>query len=136
MLILIALISGLLFGTGMIVSNMVDPSKVIAFLDVTGHWDPSLAFVIIGALTVFAPCYHLIIKKRKHAINGDTFSYPSKTSVDSKLILGATCFGIGWGIAGLCPGPVLTSISSGASEIFIFIISMAVGMGIATKVNK
>lgn len=134
--IIIALISGLLFGAGMIISHMVDPNKVIAFLDVAGNWDPSLAFVIIGALTIFMPSYHFLIKKRTHAINGDKFSWATKTKVDRKLVLGALFFGIGWGIAGLCPGPSLTSISGGSLMVFIFIISMSVGMWVAGKINK
>lgn len=128
---IIALISGILFGTGMIVSNMVDPTKVINFLDITGHWDPSLAVVIIGALTVFTPCYHFFIKQRSHAINGKEFNWTKNTKVDGKLLLGATIFGIGWGLVGICPGPSISSIGNGSISTYLFIASMLCGMAIA-----
>ena len=124
----IALISGILFGTGMIISNMVDPTKVIGFLDITGNWDPSLAFVMVGALAVFTPCYHLLIKKRSHAVNGEKFSYTTNTKIDAKLISGAAIFGAGWGLAGFCPGPAMASLSGGSLTIIIFMFSMVSGM--------
>jgi len=126
--IFIGLISGLLFGSGMIISGMVNPDKVIAFLDITGNWDPSLAFVMGGALAVFSPIYHFFIKKRKHAISGDKFSWTSNTTIDGTLISGAVIFGIGWGLAGFCPGPVVTSLGGGSNIILAFILSMIVGM--------
>ncbi len=121
-------ICGALFGSGMIISGMVDPDKVIAFLDVFGDWDPSLAFVMGGALLVFTPFYHLLIKKRKTAVNGDKFTFTSSTKVDSTLISGAVIFGAGWGLAGFCPGPVVTSIGGGSNIILAFMLSMIVGM--------
>ncbi|WP_354625565.1 YeeE/YedE family protein [Psychromonas sp. MME2] len=127
--ILAALIAGLLFGCGMIVSGMVDPHNVIAFLNITGNWDPSLAFVMGGALAVFTPCYHFIIKKRCVAVNGDKFSWMSNTKVDGTLLSGAMFFGIGWGVAGICPGPAMASI--GNYIILYFILSMVVGMVLA-----
>lgn len=126
--IIVSMISGLLFGAGMIISEMVNPVKVIGFLDITGNWDPSLAFVMGGALAVFTPIYHLVIKKRSHAINGDSFSWTSNTKVDYTLIAGAAIFGAGWGIAGFCPGPAITSVGSGSNIILAFILSMIVGM--------
>ena len=126
--IIIGMISGALFGTGMIISNMVAPAKVIGFLDVTGNWDPSLAFVMGGALAVFTPIYHLLIKKRSHAVDGERFSWTSNTKVDLTLISGAVIFGAGWGLAGFCPGPAVTSIGSGSNIILAFILSMIVGM--------
>ena len=128
---IIALISGILFGTGMIVSNMVDPTKVIGFLDITGHWDPSLAVVIIGALAVFTPCYHFFIKQRRHAINGKEFNWAKNTKVDGKLLSGATIFGIGWGLVGICPGPAISSIGGGSMSTYLFVASMLCGMAIA-----
>lgn len=127
----IALISGSLFGCGMIISQMVDPVKVIGFLNVTGNWDPSLTLVMGGALAVFTPCYHLLIKKRSHAVNGEKFSFASKTKIDGKLISGAAIFGAGWGLAGFCPGPAVTSISGGSLTIGVFILSMLIGMRLA-----
>jgi len=131
--LVIALLSGTLFGAGMIISGMVDPNKVIAFLDVTGNWDPSLAFVMLGALSVFTPVYHLVIKKRKQAISGDKFTYTSNNSIDGTLISGAVIFGIGWGVAGFCPGPALTSIAGGDNIIIIFILSMLIGITCANQ---
>ena len=121
-------ISGALFGSGMIISGMVDPNKVIAFLDIFGEWDPSLAFVMGGALIVFTPIYHFVIKKRKKAINGDLFKWTSNTTVDATLISGAVIFGAGWGLAGLCPGPAIASIGGGSNIILAFTLSMIVGM--------
>ncbi|MCG6200117.1 YeeE/YedE family protein [Psychromonas antarctica] len=131
--VIIALISGILFGAGMIISAMVDPTKVIAFLNVTGNWDPSLAFVMGGALAVFTPCYHLLIKKRSHALNGDKFSWTSNTKIDRTLLSGAAIFGAGWGLAGFCPGPAMASIGGGSTTIFIFIISMLIGIVLAKQ---
>ena len=128
---IISLISGILFGTGMIISNMVDPTKVIGFLDVMGSWDPSLALVIIGALAVFTPCYHFFIKQRSHAINGEKFNWSNNTKVDGNLLIGATIFGIGWGLVGICPGPAMSSIGSGSLSLYLFIVSMLCGMAIA-----
>ena len=105
--IVIGGISGVLFGSGMIISGMADPNKVIAFLDIFGEWDPSLAFVMGGALLVFTPIYHFVIKKRKTAISGDKFTWSSNNSIDGTLISGAVIFGAGWGLAGFCPGPAV-----------------------------
>jgi hypothetical protein len=126
--IIVGMFSGVLFGSGMIISNMVDPVKVIGFLDITGNWDPSLAFVMAGALAVFIPFYHLLIKKRSCAISGDKFSWTSNTKVDSTLISGAIIFGAGWGLAGFCPGPAVANVGSGSNIILAFILSMIVGM--------
>ena len=129
--IIIALISGIIFGCGMSISQMVDPQKVIGFLDITGNWDPSLAFVMGGALAVFTPCYHLLIKKRGHAVNGENFSWTSNTKIDSKLISGAAVFGAGWGLAGICPGPAITSLGGGSLTMLAFVLSMVSGMSLA-----
>lgn len=126
--IIAALISGVLFGAGMIISGMVDPVKVTGFLDISGNWDPSLAFVMGGALAVFTPFYHLVIKKRKQAISGDKFSWTSNTTVDSTLISGAVIFGIGWGLAGFCPGPAVASIGGGSNIVLAFVLAMLVGI--------
>lgn len=129
----VSLIAGLLFGMGMIISNMVDPAKVIGFLDITGNWDPSLAFVMGGALAVFTPIYHLLIKKRASAINGDKFTWSSNKKIDGRLIFGALIFGAGWGLAGFCPGPAIVNIAAGSHIILAFILSMIVGMILAKK---
>lgn len=122
-----ALISGVLFGVGMAVSGMIEPEKVIGFLDVAGDWDPSLAFVMGGALLVFLPFYHLVIKPRKQALSGSDMCIPEKTHIDSKLISGAALFGLGWGLVGICPGPVVASLALGNISIVMFFVSMLVG---------
>ncbi|MEZ9246727.1 DUF6691 family protein [Vibrio lentus] len=134
--IVIGLVAGILFGSGMIISGMVDPEKVLGFLDMTGNWDISLAFVMGGALLVFAPFYHLVIKKRAKAINGESLDSRNNPLIDRKLILGSTAFGLGWGIAGFCPGPAVTSLSGGNPTVWVFMVSMLVGMWLAGRTNK
>ncbi|OOE33455.1 transporter [Salinivibrio kushneri] len=125
---LVALLSGFIFGVGMMVSGMVNPAKVIGFLDVFGQWDPSLAFVMGGALLIFVPGYFLAIRQQQKPILADQFCLPKTRKIDKKLIGGALLFGTGWGLAGLCPGPAITAIGSGALPISLFVISMLVGM--------
>ncbi|MDR9830456.1 YeeE/YedE family protein [Vibrio sp. FNV 38] len=129
----IALISGLFFGFGMTISGMVDPVKVIGFLDLAGDWDPSLAFVMGGALLVFAPSYALIIKPRAQPIIAQSFSLNVKKQLDRPLIVGAILFGLGWGIAGICPGPAITSLPFGNIQIGGFVASMLIGSLIAKR---
>ena len=123
---MIALISGILFGLGLSVSQMIDPAKVVNFLDITGSWDPSLAFVMAGALAVNLVATPLILKRKK-PIFDNLFRTPLKEHIDRRLILGATLFGIGWGIAGYCPGPMITSISFMTSDILIVLSAYIVG---------
>lgn len=130
-----AFVSGLLFGIGMALSGMTNPENVIGFLDVTGAWNPSLAFVMGGALLVFAPAYHFFIKRQAKALSGDVLSLPTKVQLDSKLISGAALFGVGWGLAGICPGPAITSLAFGNLDIFIFIASMVSGSLLAKYVT-
>lgn len=130
---IVSLISGLLFGSGMVISGMVDPNKVVGFLNVTGAWDPSLIFVLGGALLVFTPIYHLAIKHREKAFNGDVLSLPTNKKIDSNLMLGAVMFGAGWGLVGFCPGPIFASLSSGNIVVSIFMLSMIVGMIFGNK---
>ncbi|WP_298771347.1 YeeE/YedE family protein [uncultured Shewanella sp.] len=130
MIILIALLCGILFGLGLIISQMVDPNKVLHFLDVTGNWDPSLAFVMFSALVVFVPIYHLIIKHKTKPKFTQAFHLPKKVTIDLPLILGASVFGIGWGISGICPGPALVNITGGSPKILVFIVMMLIGMHI------
>lgn len=130
-----ALLSGLLFGIGMALSGMTNPENVIGFLDVTGAWNPSLIFVMGGALLVFAPAYHFLIKPQAKALSGDVLSLPTKVQLDSKLISGAALFGVGWGLAGICPGPAITSLAFGNLDIVIFIASMVSGSLLAKYVT-
>ncbi|MDD9196115.1 YeeE/YedE family protein [Aliivibrio sp. S3MY1] len=126
---LVALISGLLFGLGMAISGMVDPAKVIGFLDVAGHWDPSLMFVMAGALLVFMPAYFLLIKPKTTPFNADQFCLSSNKKIDTKLLSGAAIFGIGWGMSGVCPGPAVSSLALGNNDVVIFIFAMMLGLG-------
>ncbi len=128
-----ALVSGILFGMGMAVSGMIDPAKVIGFLDVAGSWDPSLAFVMGGALAVFLPSYFLIIKPRKQSVSGAEMCTPTNTKIDSRLLSGAAIFGLGWGLAGICPGPAVASLSFGNVSIVLFFVAMLAG-SLFTKV--
>ncbi len=132
----VALLSGVLFGAGMNVSGMVDPANIFAFLDITGEWDPSLAFVMGGALLVFAPFYHFIIKPRSKTVDGNAFSLPTNTKIDHKLILGASIFGLGWGIGGICPGPAVASLGEGSITIILFIATMMIGMKSVTLLAR
>jgi len=123
---LIALLSGILFGAGLALAHMVDPNKVQNFLDVTGHWDPSLLFVMIGALSVAMIAFKLILK-RPAPLWATSFHLPQKTSIDPKLIAGAAIFGIGWGMSGYCPGPSVTGLSLFSSESVIMILTIYLG---------
>ncbi len=122
-----SLVSGILFGLGMAVSGMIEPEKVIGFLDIAGDWDASLAFVMGGALAVFVPFYKFVIKPRKRALSGNEMCIPEQTKVDSKLVSGSALFGLGWGIAGICPGPAVTSLALGNISIVLFFVAMLVG---------
>ncbi len=116
-------IAGLLFGGGLTISQMVNPEKVIAFLDITGNWDPSLAFVMGGALIVTFIGYRLALKRETPFLEG-RFRVPTRKDIDAPLILGAALFGIGWGLAGLCPGPALAGIGFAGTNGLIFVASM------------
>jgi uncharacterized membrane protein YedE/YeeE len=133
--LLIALVSGLVFGMGLVISQMTNPAKVLNFLDVTGHWDPSLAFVMAGAIPVTAIGFCLS-RKRRAPVFANAFSAPAQTGIDFRLIGGATLFGVGWGLVGLCPGPALAALQSGRREVFIFVAAMVGGMLVFRLANK
>ncbi|ALM52581.1 YeeE/YedE family protein [Halomonas huangheensis] len=124
-----AFVAGLIFGLGLILSGMTDPSKVIAFLDLAGVWDPSLAFVMGGAITVASIGFYFA-SKRSRAVLGDPMRLPTATRIDRRLVLGSLAFGVGWGLAGYCPGPVVASLLSGRSEPLIFFVAMLAGMAL------
>lgn len=121
------LVAGIFFGIGLSIGGMVNPSKVIGFLDFFGQWDPSLAFVMGGAVTIYAIGYRLVMKSSK-PIYGEKFQVPTRSDLDARLIGGAMLFGGGWGLAGYCPGPAITSLAFGFSQTFIFFAAMAVGV--------
>ena len=133
---LVALISGVLFGLGMVISGMADPQKVIGFLDIVGQWDPSLMFVMGGALLVFMPAYFLLIKPKSKPVNAEEFCLSTNTTIDKRLVTGAAIFGLGWGIAGVCPGPVVSSLALGDMDVIVFFIAMIAGLGITHKMSQ
>lgn len=130
-----ALIAGLLFGIGMIVAGMTEPQKVIAFLDLAGNWDPSLALVMAAAIAVGLISF-TIARKRSHALNGEPMQLPTNSNIDKRLIIGSSLFGIGWGLAGYCPGPAIVSLSSGYHQTFIFVAAMLAGIFLFDRVTS
>ena len=122
-----ALGSGVLFGVGLTSSGMVQPLKVIGFLDVAGAWDPTLALVMGGALAVTALAFPMILR-RARPLWADSFSLPTRRDVDAQLLAGSVLFGIGWGLGGFCPGPALAALALGASGAWIFTAAMGAGM--------
>ena len=127
-----SLTSGFIFGFGLAVSSMINPAKIVGFLDITGNWDPSLAFVMGGAVFVTALTFRLILKRPK-PIFTDIFELPSKVSLDGKLITGAAIFGIGWAMSGLCPGPAISSIGFLDEKLLIFVCTLLIGSFIGKK---
>ncbi|MHB1948494.1 MAG: DUF6691 family protein, partial [Gammaproteobacteria bacterium] len=120
---IISFICGLLFGCGLTISNMINPSKIQNFLDVTGNWDPSLAFVMFSALVVTWIGYKFVLRKKRPEFT-ENFFLPTKKSVDKPLILGSALFGIGWGLAGYCPGPAITALGLGIMDAVYFVVGM------------
>ncbi len=125
----LALLSGLLFGLGLILSGMANPAKVLGFLDLAGAWDPSLALVMGGAIAVGTVVF-AIAGKRDLSLLGLTIHLPTARHIDKRLVLGSLAFGIGWGLAGVCPGPALVLLGTGSVKGLVFVFSMLVGMGI------
>jgi len=125
-MIVAALGSGLVFGLGLVISGMTQPSKVLGFLDVFGHWDPTLAIVMAGALVVVAPGF-AILGRRDTSILGVPLEWPGRRTIDRSLIGGAVLFGIGWGLVGLCPGPALANLAGLSPKVFGFMVAMAIG---------
>ena len=123
---IVSLFCGIIFGIGLVISEMINPAKVLGFLNLFGEWDPSLAFVMIGALVVATPLFHLFKNKEK-PIFSSSFSISNKKEIDKKLIIGSILFGAGWGLVGLCPGPAITSIALLNMSSVTFVIAMFVG---------
>lgn len=132
---LIALCSGLVFGLGLIAGGMTDPAKVKSFLDLFGAWDPSLALVMGGAIAVGVFAF-AAAKRRPTSWTGERMEIPSITVIDGRLGLGGVLFGIGWGIAGFCPGPAIVAMGSGLGEAGIFVAAMLAGMLIHDRVFR
>jgi len=126
---LMALVSGLIFGLGLILAGMANPDKVLSFLDITGAWDPSLALVMAGAITVGSLAFAMA-RKLNRSYLGVAMGLPTSRVIDRRLVLGSLAFGIGWGIAGICPGPALVLLGSGSAKGIAFVAAMLLGMGI------
>jgi len=122
-----ALLSGLLFGIGLALSGLLDPARVRGFLDVTGAWDPTLAFVLAGAVTA-SSLGTALARSLRRPLLADTFDWPTRTRIDRPLVLGAALFGIGWGLSGFCPGPAVAALSTGLRPVIVFVAAMLVGM--------
>ena len=127
--VLAALVSGLVFGLGLAVSGMMNPAKVIGFLDVAGDWDPTLVFVMVGALLVTVPAYRLIHKRGRPVLE-EGFSFPEKENVDAPLVWGSALFGVGWGLVGFCPGPAVAALGTGLAPVLAFVAAMIAGMAL------
>lgn len=135
MIVLIALLAGVIFGLGLIVGGMTNPAKVLAFLDITGDWDPSLAFVMLGAIAVGFFAFRAANRKPVSLL-GMPVQLPGTRLVDRKLLLGAVLFGAGWGIAGFCPGPAVASVFTGGVAVWLFVASMLAGMALFTLATR
>ena len=123
---LISLICGIIFGIGLVVSEMINPSKVLGFLNFFGDWDPSLAFVMLGALIISSPFFHLF-KNNKKPIFAESFSYSNNKKINKNLIIGSSLFGAGWGLIGLCTGPAIASLALFNINSTVFVLAMFVG---------
>lgn len=134
--IFVAALTGAIFALGLALAGMTKPEKVIAFLNFTSDsWDPSLAFVMGGAIALFAPLYWAV-KHREQVAFGQPLKLPTATHIDPKLVVGSALFGIGWGLGGYCPGPALAATGTGAVDTFVFAAAMALGMGAAPLLER
>lgn len=132
---LTALLAGLIFGFGLLLAGMANPAKVLAFLDVTGTWDSSLALVMAGAIVVAAIPLNWA-RKRTHSLLGAPIQLPSKRTLDARLVGGSLLFGVGWGLAGLCPGPAVALLATGRWQVLLFVTAMLFGMWIFAQLEK
>lgn len=122
----IALLTGFIFGIGLSVSQMIDPNRVLNFLDVSGNWDPTLIFTMLGALSVSFVSFRIILN-RNQPLYESSFKLPTRTDIDKNLLIGATLFGIGWGLTGYCPGPAVASLGPGLMDAAVVVTSISVG---------
>jgi uncharacterized protein len=129
MTVFFALLAGIVFGLGLIVSGMSNPAKVLGFLDLAGRWDPSLGFVMAGAIAVGAVAFTMA-RRRTRSLLGLEMRLPAATRLDARLVGGSLLFGVGWGIAGFCPGPALVALGMGEAKAAVFVLAMLAGMGL------
>lgn len=132
---LTALITGVVFGLGLCVSEMVNPARVIGFLDVLGSWDATLLWVMIAAVAVTGVGFPLVMRRKKPVL-ADRFMLPERTEIDRRLITGSVIFGVGWGLAGLCPGPAVAALASLSPSVLLFMVAMAGGQWIASMLER
>ena len=130
-----AFVGGLLFGLGLALSEMINPARVVGFLDVAGVWDPTLLLVMAGALAVTVPMFPLVLR-RASPVFAETFRLPTKVRVDVPLIAGAAIFGIGWGLAGFCPGPAVAAMATASPTVALFVVAMLFGQWLTAKMRK
>ncbi|MEO8135608.1 MAG: DUF6691 family protein [Betaproteobacteria bacterium] len=130
-----AFVAGLVFGIGLIISGMFNPAKVLAFLDLAGNWDPSLALVMAAAVVVAGIAY-AVAKQRGSTLLGTPLQLPARRGVDRPLVIGSIMFGVGWGLAGLCPAPALLVLGAGRVKGFIFVVAMLAGMGVYELIER
>jgi uncharacterized membrane protein YedE/YeeE len=127
--------AGLFFGWGLMIAGMTDPSKVLGFLDLAGQWDPSLAFVMGGAIVVGVVAF-AVARRRTTSFLGGALRLPTRRDIDQRLVVGSLLFGVGWGLAGFCPGPGVVSMATGQPKAVVFVIAMLVGMWIFEAVER
>lgn len=130
-----ALIVGLIFGTGLLVSGMANPAKVLGFLDLAGAWDPSLALVMAGAVATAFVAFRFA-GTRERTFLGEPLRLPARNDVDGRLLLGSLGFGVGWGMAGFCPGPALVALGAGEMKAVVFVVAMVAGMGLYELIER
>ena len=130
-----AFVAGLIFGLGLLISGMSNPQKVLNFLDLAGTWDPSLAFVMSGAILVAAPGFYWV-RRKSTPLFANQFKLPAAQTIDTPLIGGSVLFGIGWGIGGFCPGPALVSVVPGSTSVYIFVGAMLAGMWLTFRLRR
>ena len=127
MTLIFSLLAGVVFGAGLTISDMVNPARVLNFLDFAGHWDPTLMFVMAGGLAVTAIGYQVVFR-RGSALTGESFHLPALRQIDLPLVGGSALFGVGWGLAGICPGPALTDLVTLEPKVLVFVAAMLIGM--------
>ncbi len=132
---LTALLAGLLFGSGLVISGMTDPANILAFLDITGDWNPALALVMASGILVALPAFAWVRRYQRNVV-GEPVTLSNRRPIDKSLIIGAIIFGIGWGLSGLCPAPSLIAGLAGSVNILVFVITMTIGLRLSTRTPK